>query len=144
MRINETRLSFVAGAGVLAQNDVAPVIDRPSVDEAFSKAYGEVTGRVSMTKTRDEVSDTPATGIEEITRLIRKAQDSPNHPFELQRGYSGRAQAELAKAAEAPTPKPKVVAADLDHVSPTLRKALADFDARVSSFNRRPGMVKIA
>ncbi len=70
------------------------------------------------------------TGPESVTALIRKAQSSPSHIFELQRGYQGRAEsAELAKAAAA-QPR-QVTNADFDKVSPELRRAVAMLDTMV-------------
>ncbi len=69
------------------------------------------------------------TGPANVTDLIRKALSSPSHIFDLERGYGGREQAALAKAAAA---KPReVTASTLDSASPTLRKALGEFDAIV-------------
>jgi hypothetical protein len=61
--------------------------------------------------------------------LIKAAQGSPLHVEDLERGYGGREQASLAKAAAAEAEK--IGADDLDRVSPTLRKVLGDFDAIV-------------
>ncbi len=66
------------------------------------------------------------TGPASVTDLIRKAQGEPGAIEDLERGYSGREQAALAKAAAA---KPRqVTASTLDHASPALKKVLGDFD----------------
>ena len=69
------------------------------------------------------------TGPVSVTDLIRKAQSNPGAIEDLERGYSGREQAALAKAAAA---QPRRVSnADFDKVSPELRRAVATFDAIV-------------
>ncbi len=68
------------------------------------------------------------TGPASVTDFIRKAQTNPGAIEDLERGYSGREQAELAKAAAKPR---EVTAFDLETVSPTLRKAIAQFDSIV-------------
>ena len=69
------------------------------------------------------------TGPVSVTDLIRKAQSNPGAIEDLQRGYSGREIAAIAKAAAA---KPREVGnSAFDKVSLPLRKALASFDSIV-------------
>ena len=64
-----------------------------------------------------------------VTDLIRKAQSNPGAIEDLERGYSGREIAAIAKAAAA---KPREVGnSDFDKVSLPLRKAIAEFDSIV-------------
>ncbi len=76
-----------------------------------------------------KLSETEAiTGPVSVIDLIRKAQTNPGAIEDLERGYSGRELAALAKAAAKPR---EVTAFDLETVSPKLRKAIAQFDSIV-------------
>lgn len=73
-----------------------------------------------------KLSETEAiTGYVSVTDLIRKAQSNPGAIEDLERGYSGRECAQLAKAAAQPK---EVTAFDLETLSPALKKAIAEFD----------------
>ncbi len=65
------------------------------------------------------------TGPTDVTALIKTALASPGAIEDLERGYGGRECAQIAKAAAQPK---EVTAFDLETVSPTLKKALGDFD----------------
>jgi len=73
-----------------------------------------------------KLSETEAiTGPVSVTDMIKAAQAQPVAIEDLERGYSGREQAALAKAAAQPK---EVTAFDLETLSPALKKAIAEFD----------------
>jgi hypothetical protein len=79
------------------------------------------------------------TGPSDVTSLIRKAHGEALHIEDLERGYTGRAQSQLAKAATASN---EVTASDLDRVSPQLRKALRSLDQIVKRVMNRPSAAR--
>ncbi len=124
------------GTEVITERAAAPM---GNVDEIFkaelAKVYDNPQG-LNKSETVEVVETEPSSALD----LIRKAQSAPLDIFDLDRGYSGREQAALAKSAEA---KPReVTASDLDHVSPTLRKALGDFDQIVRRALTRPSAAR--
>lgn len=111
-------------------------------DEVFKAALAKVYDNPQGLKKAEYVeTETPRdateaiTGPAAVTDLIRKAMKQPGAIEDLERGYSGREQAALAKAAAPKT----VTRTALDHASPILKEALSEFDQFVRSHtSRRP------
>ena len=103
--------------------------------KAYSTPHGLEKSEPVVVETKPEptrkLSEAEAiTGPVSVTDMIKAAQAQPGAIEDLERGYSGREIAAIAKAAAAQLRR--VTNADLDKVSLPLRKAIAVLDGMVA------------